>query len=199
MCWMLMVYWEVRITFSYNISGWRGEKIIFLGLLLVVKVCIKKKKKVQVFQNYCSPSTPTTQLYVVTCSSGKASMHLSYKPHLNFLRLFRREMLSSSYFLYLPFISSWPKIPSRRIAEEAVIEFCAPTPFMLTHHLNYTISNDTNQSPAYSSELLACEGNKLCAELDPLPGAVVWGLNFKLLVISPLPFLPCFGFGLYRH
>lgn len=50
------VCWEVRITFSYNKPGCRVEKRILIRPLLVAKVCIKKKKKVQVFQNYYSPS-----------------------------------------------------------------------------------------------------------------------------------------------
>lgn len=37
----------------------------------------------------------------------------------------------------------------------------------------------------------------MCSELHLLHGEAVWGLTFKLLVIYPLPFIPCFGFGLF--
>lgn len=42
---MVMVFWDIRISCLYNKSGWRRKKKIFLGLLSVMKVSIKEKKR----------------------------------------------------------------------------------------------------------------------------------------------------------
>lgn len=80
----------------------------------------------------------------------------------------------------------------------SIIRFCVLTLFMLTLHLNYIISNDTNCLHTHLSYLPVKAMN--CVLTYTLSRyAVDWGLTLELSLISPLPFLPCFGFGQHRH
>lgn len=80
---MLMVCWEVRITFSYSKSVWRGEN--FYWIAVSEKFCITRTKNDPGFPKLLQPFY--AQLYVVACRKSSENLLISYWLNLCFLRL----------------------------------------------------------------------------------------------------------------